>query len=91
MSDEAYYEGTSNYINIIRDYASSGFPKNNNSSNSDGLPPIVTAMIISLVITIIIMVILINKNTLLKIQSNAFFLYCYSLFLLYKKYLELFF
>ena len=71
MSDEAYYEGTSNYINIIRDYASSGFPKNNNSSNSDGLPPIVTAMIISLVITIIIMVILINKNKLVRKATTA--------------------
>lgn len=71
MSDEAYYEGTSNYINIIRDYASSGFPKNNNSSNSDGLPPIVTAMIISLVITIIVMVILINKNKLVRKATTA--------------------
>lgn len=71
MSDEAYYEGTSNYINIIRDYASSGFPKNNNSSNIDGLPPIVTAMIISLVITIIVMVILINKNKLVRKATTA--------------------
>ena len=71
MSDEEYYEGTSNYINIIRDYASSGFPKNNNSSNSDVLQPIVTAMIISLFITIIIMVILINKNKLVRKATTA--------------------
>ena len=71
MSDEDYYEGTSNYIDIIKDYAASGYPNNSTISNKGDRPSIVTTMIVSLIITIIIMGILISKNKMVRKATTA--------------------
>lgn len=71
MSDEDYYEGTSNYIDIIKDYAASGYPNNSTISNKGDRPSLITTMLVSLIITIIIMGILISKNKMVRKATTA--------------------
>ena len=71
MSNGNYYEGTSNYIDVISDYAREGYPSNNGSSGMEGPPPIVIAIIASLIITIVIMIILVSKNKLVRKATTA--------------------
>ncbi|MCI8346504.1 MAG: TPM domain-containing protein [Bacilli bacterium] len=72
MSNEEYFEGTSNYIKVISDYASSGLPSNNDSNQKMPVRVVILRSLLSgLIITIIIMIILIRKNKLVRKATTA--------------------
>lgn len=70
MSDEEYYEGTSNYIDKISDYAKKGVPTSNNEEKSL-TSSIFMSLLIGLIGTAIIMAILIFKNKMVKKATTA--------------------
>lgn len=70
MSDEAYFEGTTNYIKVISNYASDGFPSGNNKELSLGIV-ILWSILSGIIITSIIMIILIRKNKLVRKATTA--------------------
>ena len=70
MSDEEYYEGTSNYIDKISDYAKKGVPTSNNEEKSL-TSSIFMSLLIGLIGTAIIMAILIFKNRMVKKATTA--------------------
>lgn len=70
MSDEEYYEGTSNYIDKISDYAKKGVPTSNNEEKSL-TSSIFISLLIGLIGTAIIMAILIFKNRMVKKATTA--------------------
>lgn len=69
MTNQNYYQGVLQYIQIIGDYAKSGLPGKQDQKNLT--TTICYSIIISLIITIIIMVILINKNKLVRKKTTA--------------------
>ncbi len=71
MTDQDYYEGTSDYIEIIGDYAEAGFPKNNSSYGKGSFNPVVVSIVFSAIVTAIIMGILISKNKLVRKATTA--------------------
>ncbi len=70
MSDEEYYEGTSNYIDKISDYAKKGVPTSNNEEKSL-TSSIFMSLLIGLIGTAIIMAILIFKNKMVRKATTA--------------------
>lgn len=68
MSDEEYYEGTSEFISIIKDYAKKGYPTNNEKETKYALP---VSLIISFIITFAIMFSFIRKNKLVRKATTA--------------------
>lgn len=69
MTNQNYYQGVSQYIQIIGNYAKSGLPNQKEEKNL--ITTICYSSIISLIITTIIMMILINKNKLVKKKTTA--------------------
>lgn len=69
MSDQNYYQGTLNYINIIDKYAKSGLPSTKDKKSLS--KTILYSLIIAIIITLIIMIILIKKNKLVKQATTA--------------------
>lgn len=70
MSDEEYYEGTSNYIDKISNYAKNGVPTNNKEEKSLK-SSIFMSLLIGLIGTAIIMAILIFKNKMVRKATTA--------------------
>lgn len=70
MSDEEYFEGTTDYIKIISNYASEGFPSGNTKKLSIGMV-VLWSVLSGIIITCIIMVILIRKNRLVRKATTA--------------------
>lgn len=72
MTNKEYYEGVSNYIDIISKYASLGPPSSKDKRVEQSLvKTLLYSSGISLVITIIIMIVLINKNKLVSKKTTA--------------------
>lgn len=70
MSDEEYYEGTSNYIDKISNYAKEGIPTSNKEEKSL-TSSIFISLLIGLIGTAIIMAILIFKNKMVRKATTA--------------------
>lgn len=70
MSDEEYYEGTSNYIDKISNYAKEGIPTSNKEEKSL-TSSIFMSLLIGLIGTAIIMAILIFKNKMVRKATTA--------------------
>lgn len=70
MSDEKYFEGTTNYIKVISNYASEGFPSGNDKELSLDVV-ILWSVLSGIIITSIIMIILIRKNRLVRKATTA--------------------
>lgn len=72
MSDEDYFLGTTNYIKVIQDYASSGFPSGSGhhvKMSTSGV--ILWSLFIASFVTGIIMFILVKKNKLVRKATTA--------------------
>jgi len=69
MTNKNYYQGVSNYISIISNYAKSGLPSKKDRKSITST--ILISFVISTIITIIIIVILIRKNKMAKKKTTA--------------------
>lgn len=69
MTNKNYYQGVSNYISIISNYAKSGLPSKKDRKSITNT--ILISFVISTIITIIIIVILIRKNKMAKKKTTA--------------------
>ena len=71
MSNEKYYQGVTDYIEIISNYAEEGIPSGNNSDEFVLTERLFFAFIIAVVITAIVMFILVSKNKLARKATTA--------------------
>lgn len=72
MSDEEYYSGVVDYIDIISNYADDGLPTSNSDDDGNSmLGKLFFSFVISAIVTAIVMSILIGKNKLARKATTA--------------------
>lgn len=71
MSDKEYFEGTENFIDIISDYAKSGYPAASGREKMSTSQKLLISFIAAAVITLIVMIILVSKNKLVRKATTA--------------------
>lgn len=72
MSDANYFEGTTNYIRVISNYASSGMPSDSDYHTKMSIGIVILwSLFVGLGITVIVMIILVKKNKLVRKATTA--------------------
>lgn len=68
MTDEEYYEGTLEFISIIKHYAEKGYPTDSEKESSYALP---VSLLLSIIISFVVVFVYVRKNKLVRKATTA--------------------